>query len=1151
MLNREVFYEDPGKRDLPNLGVARVAHPDSDQEWQKLQFELSHFVSDGEYGHGLDRVLSTYLAYIGQSKQPAAWVSGFYGSGKSHFLRVLEHLWVDTVLPDGSSARGITEVPQNVADALLELTSTAKRAGGLWVAAGTLGAGSSASVRLAFMRVLFEAAGLPSQYGPACLVLWLKQNGIYDEVVAQVEQAGKSMDSELTHMYVAQALPEALLAARPGFAGSAAEVRSLFKAQYPNKTDIDETEMLQVMREVLELQSQRPGDLPLSLVILDELQQYIGDDSARTLTADALVQAVSSEFGGQVAIVAAGQSAMGGTPALMKLKDRFTVAVQLSDQDVETVIRQVVLRKAPDKSPELHAVLDRDSGEIGSHLGGTAIAASSADSTILLADYPILPTRRRFWEHVLRAVDRGGAHSQLRTQLRMAHDAVRSVADKPVGTVVGADFIYGNQSTGMLQSGVLTKDVYETLEGLRGGRNLRFRAAACVFMIDQLKQAQSDIGVLATDTIIADLLVEDLDTPSAAFRNDVKETLAALHAEGFLVQSDGAYAVTSKVPQEWLRDFNSRRNVIMGDSGRLAGSRDDALRAAVNAAVGTLTIQQGKSRTPRKLRVEFGTVPPTFDGAGVPVWVRTEWDVKEKAAHQEADALGTASPVVTVFLPMLEADALRAELARQLAAQETIDFRPAPTTDEGIQAKNAIESERDMAKAKVAGIVARVMEGASVFLGGGAPASGAPLRALVEQAATSALVRLYGQFDVADHPASAWQSVAKRAQEGGTDVLVPVGHHGPPEQHPVVKEVLASLKGSGTKGTDVRAKFMGVGYGWPQDAVDAALLALVQAGLVRADLNGTTVTLKQLNLAQVGKAVYRPEEIVPTAIQKIAVRGLISRLVPEMSPAGGEEVPGATRFLQHLIELAARAGGPAPVPAPPDAAPIRQLQQASGNALVIEVFDAQEQVEELCQEWSRREKAISQRLPRWDKAQRLIMHAQQLPIADELAPRLEAVKADRLLLDEPDPVLPIVKDLEEALRAALVTEKAAFDAAREKGMAELSGDEMFRQLPEERRKAIVAKCGLSALDMPKVDTEDSLLKELDATSLSQWADKTAGLESRFERARQIAAAELEPTKVTLKPPKALLKTKPEADAYVESLRDEILKQIEAGHPVVI
>ena len=138
-------------------------------------------------------------------------------------------------------------------------------------------------------------------------------------------------------------------------------------------------------------------------------------------------------------------------------------------------------------------------------------------------------------------------------------------------------------------------------------------------MVDQLRQAGSDIGVVANDTTVADLLVEDLAESSASFRNQVKETLAALAEEGHLMQADGAYALVSKVPQEWLADFHARRNAIMGDAARLAGAREDAVRAAVNAAVGNLTILQGKSKTRRKVRVEFGAQPPAFDGAGVPV----------------------------------------------------------------------------------------------------------------------------------------------------------------------------------------------------------------------------------------------------------------------------------------------------------------------------------------------------------------------------------------------------------------------------------------------------------------------------------------------------------------------------------------------------
>ena len=92
--------------------------------------------------------------------------------------------------------------------------------------------------------MLFEAAGLPGQYAPAQFVIWLKQQGIYDEVVAGVESRGKSFAKELTNLYVAQALPEALLAVRPDFAPDAAAVRGLLKEQFPTRADIDEDELI-------------------------------------------------------------------------------------------------------------------------------------------------------------------------------------------------------------------------------------------------------------------------------------------------------------------------------------------------------------------------------------------------------------------------------------------------------------------------------------------------------------------------------------------------------------------------------------------------------------------------------------------------------------------------------------------------------------------------------------------------------------------------------------------------------------------------------------------------------------------------------------------------------------------------------------------
>ena len=88
------------------------------------------------------------------------------------------------------------------------------------------------------------------------------------------------------------------------------------------------------------------------------------------------------------------------------------------------------------------ATLDSNAGELDRHLVGTKIGPRGEDKSVLLEDYPLLPVRRRFWEHALRAVDRAGTAGQLRTQLRIVYDAIRRTADEPLGTVVPADFLF-------------------------------------------------------------------------------------------------------------------------------------------------------------------------------------------------------------------------------------------------------------------------------------------------------------------------------------------------------------------------------------------------------------------------------------------------------------------------------------------------------------------------------------------------------------------------------------------------------------------------------------------------------------------------------------------------------------------------------------
>lgn len=191
MNNREIYQIDPTKRKLVNEGYVSL----NEKSKEVLRYELETFVCNGQYEKGLEHILDTYLRNIEQSQQPAVWVSGFYGSGKSHLVKMLRALWEDTPFEDGAKARGIAKLPQSINDLLKELTTQAKRHGGLHAASGTLGAGRSGSVRLALLSIIFKSADLPEQYHVARFVLWLKSLDIYETVRGYVEKNDGRMNS--------------------------------------------------------------------------------------------------------------------------------------------------------------------------------------------------------------------------------------------------------------------------------------------------------------------------------------------------------------------------------------------------------------------------------------------------------------------------------------------------------------------------------------------------------------------------------------------------------------------------------------------------------------------------------------------------------------------------------------------------------------------------------------------------------------------------------------------------------------------------------------------------------------------------------------------------------------------------------------------
>src|SRR5207244_1553052 len=111
----------------------------------------------------------------------------------------------------------------------------------------------------------------------------------------------------------------------------------------------------------------------------------------------------------------------------------------------------------------------------------------------------------------------------------------------------------------------------------------------------------------------------------------------------------------------------------------------------------------------------------------------------------------------------------------------------------------------------------------------------------------------FPRFTDGDAPATQWDAAIKRAREGADQPFGPVGYLGPIEAHTVCRQVMSSV-GSGKTGTEIRKLLRASPYGWPQDAIDAALIGLHRSQHLSAMLNGQGIAPGQLDQNRIAKS---------------------------------------------------------------------------------------------------------------------------------------------------------------------------------------------------------------------------------------------------------------------------------------------------------
>ncbi|PHV48379.1 hypothetical protein CSQ91_21625 [Janthinobacterium sp. BJB301] len=1153
MLNKDIYNKAPKENRLVNNGVAEVSEDHSDAAQAVLRYELESFVCDGQYERGLETILDKFLLNLDAgTEQPGVWISGFYGSGKSHLVKMLRTLWTDYQFSDCATARSLAKLPTSVFEHLTELSTQGKRYGSLHAAAGKLGAGAGDNVRLALLGIVFKSKGLPAQYNQAQLYMWLKREGILEAVRADLEAEGRSLEKTLAEMYVSMALAQSLLKHRPDLAGSQKDLRLILKSQFPEVSDITSDQLVHTVDAALSVD----GKFPLTLLVLDEVQQYIGADAEKAFQVQEVTETLSKHFNGKLLVVGTGQSALSGMPNLQRLMGRFPVQIMLGDWDVENVTRQIILAKKPSAQPQVEQVWRANLGEISRHLRGTKLEHVTDDEDVLTSDYPLLPVRRRFWERVLRTIDTTGTVSQLRSQLRVVHEAVLDTAEAPLGYVVSGDFLYDQIAANLLATAQLPKEVFENVQRFAAGderAQLKGKLLKLIYLINKLPaDAALDLGLKATEDSLADLLVTDLSAGSSELRKKLPDLLDELQNKDRLVMamagsSGTEYRLQTRESSAWYDEFRAQEAELKAAPQRVEQKRADLLNARFSDVLKKVRVVQGKDNVERRLTPTYHDSLPKDHDKNLYLWIQDGWQAEEKSVIAEAKAKNSNNPTLFAFLPSQHKTELSNAIVALEAARTTLQKKGSPSTEEGRDAQRSMESRQRTAERELAELLDQLVAGVRVFQAGGQEASdGNDLADRINRAAKSSAIRLYGQFDAADH--DMWSKVLDEARKGNMEALRAVGHTQEADKHPVCLKLLSYI-GPGKKGGEIRENFEAPPFGWPRDAIDGALYALLSAGHIKAkDASSKSVDAKSLDRAKLTQASFQRESVNITPPQLIKIRTLFSTVGVPCQPK--EELSKVPALLAKLREQASKAGGQAPAPEAPKLTSIEAIEAQTGNAQLLELFTRNDEVIGLSKAWTKTADDIAKRLPVWSKLKELLRHAKGLGPYATLKAEVDAIELQRSLLADPDPVRPLLDKTADLLRQSLNAKLEVFHQTFEQQQAQLQADTDWNKLDEVQRAELSYKHNLTVPGTVRLGTPEQLQDALDECDLDHWVSKTQALSSRFEAARHAAVQVLKPNVVHVALPKRTLNDEAELTAWLTEVEALLSAKLKNG-PVAL
>ncbi|MEJ7828171.1 MAG: hypothetical protein WKF91_08250 [Segetibacter sp.] len=212
-------------------------------------------------------------------------------------------------------------------------------------------------------------------------------------------------------------------------------------------------------------------------------------------------------------------------------------------------------------------------------------------------------------------------------------------------------------------------------------------------------------------------------------------------------------------------------------------------------------------------------------------------------------------------------------------------------------------------------------------------------------------------------------------------------------------------------------------------------------------------------------------------------------------------------------------------------------------------MEEQEDLKTKITDWQKNAVTINEREPQWYLVSELVNFANG--DMEHLKLEIEAIRENRLLLQEPNPVEPKLVELTDKLKEALNQLKSSYIRLYDVKMNDLQHTEYFDKLSPEQKHSILAKHQLLA--KPEIKSLDAhgLLLQLQKASLYTWDTKIAALPGQFQSALEEAIQLAAPKAKTYSLPRTTIKTNDDIDTYLKELKIELEALLKESNSIIL